>query len=330
MNGVKRPLKLGTPKPPKSAKKKKLLKTTQPLPDDATVIVNPEPLVQQPTEQDVPIAEQMVSPPKPIPSELELVEQMKDRYRMLLQQAKPEELVEGPAPSLAYLEDKYGHLVEKQFWYDRVCKLAMAYRDSQGGEVSHLSHSALEAAVGHLVPLTPQEQERLQAESTVQKPDGEFGPPLDGLYEEEVPVTEVLEEGELPSAREMVQHLLTEQKVLEFPHQLPHLMGFHYKVLLEKCRPQELIEPPSLTWLEERYGHLVEKEFWYDCTVHLARAYQETCEDNVFDKTRGELEQAVGHLVPYTQVEKEYLQLMENYKKSRWQIDGIPTLAYLR
>ena len=164
MIGVKRPLKMRTPKPPKSAKKKKLLKTTQPLPDEVAVIVNPEPLVQQPAEQDVPIAEQMVSPPKPMPSELELVGQMKDRYRLLLQQAKPEELVEGSAPSLAYLEDTYGHLVEKPFWYDRVCKLAMAYRDSQGGEVSDMSHSALEAAVGHVVPLTPQEQERLHAD----------------------------------------------------------------------------------------------------------------------------------------------------------------------
>ena len=43
----------------------------------------------------------MVSPTKPIPAELELVGEMKDRYRMLLQQAKPDELVEGPAPSLA-------------------------------------------------------------------------------------------------------------------------------------------------------------------------------------------------------------------------------------
>ena len=144
---------------------------------------------------------------------------------------------------------------------------------------------------------------------------------MDGLYDED---------SQIPSAHEMVQHLLTEQKDLEWPNQLPHLMGFRYQLLLEKCSPKELSEPPSLTWLEERYGHLVEKEFWYDRTVHLARTYQETCEDNVFDKTLGELEQAVGHLVPYTELEKEYLQLMENYKKSRLQIDGIPTLEYLR
>ena len=208
MIGVKRPFKLGAPKPPKSAKKKKLLKTTKPIPDpdDATVIANPhaESMVQKPSnlmedsgfaemappftevieEGDVPIAEQMVSPTKPIPSELELVGQMKDRYRMLLQQAKPDELVEGPAPSLAYLEDKYGHLVEKGFWYDRVVK--------------------------------------------------------------------------------------------------------------------------------------------------LASTYHEICEGDVFDKTHADLEQAVGHLVPYTELEKEYLHLMENYKKSRLQIDGRPTLEYLR
>ena len=45
---------MGTPKPPKSAKKKKLLKQTQPIPDpdDATVIANPyaEYMVQKPSE----------------------------------------------------------------------------------------------------------------------------------------------------------------------------------------------------------------------------------------------------------------------------------------
>ena len=139
-------------------------------------------------------------------------------------------------------------------------------------------------------------------------------------------------EGEIPSAQEMVQHILTEEKVLEFPNKLPHLMSFRYKLLLEKCSPKELIEgqPPFLTWLKERYGHLVEKEFWYDRTVQLACTYLETCEGDVFDKTQGDLELAVGHLVPYTMLEKEYLQLMENYKKSRLQIDGFPTLEFLR
>ena len=109
-------------------------------------------------------------------------------------------------------------------------------------------------------------------------------------------------------------------------------MGFRYQLLMEKTNPKELIEgqPPSLTWLEERYGHLVEKEFWYNRGVKLARTYLETCEGDVFDKTQGDLEQAVGHLVPYTMLEQEYLQLMENYKKSRWQIDGRPTLEFLR
>ena len=337
MIGVKRPLKLGTTKPPKSAKKKKLLKTTQPLPDDATVMANPEFMVQKPSD----LMEEMAPPLTQVveesvnctPLDVEpcekLPHKMRYRYRTLLGQSNPQK--DGDKPSLAYLEDKYGHMVEKQFWYDRVCKLANAYRDNKGGDVSHLSHSALEEAVGHLVPLTTQEEERLHAEAMVQKPDCEFGPPFDGLYDEELPVTEVLEEGEIPSAREMVQHILTEQKVMEFPNQLPHLMGFRYKMLLAKCSPKERVgQPPSLTWLEERYGHLVEKEFWYDRTVQLANTYLETCEDGVFDKTKFDLEQAVGHLVPFTEVEKEYLQLMENYSKSRWQIDGIPTLEYLR
>ena len=341
MIGVKRPLKLGTPKPPKSAKKKKLLKTTQPLPDpdDATVIANPhaEFMVQKPSdlmeEMALPLTQVVEESVNCTPLDVEPCEKlppkMRYRYRTLLGQSNPQK--DGDKPSLAYLEDKYGHMVEKQFWYNRVVKLANAYRDNKGGDVSDLSHSALEEAVGQLVPLTTQEQERLHAEATPM-PHCEFGPPFDGLYEEDsqMPVIDVLEEGEIPSAQEMVQHLLTDQKVMEFPNQLPHLMGFRYKMLLEKCHPKELIEPPSLTWLEERYGHLVEKEFWYDRTVQLARTYLETCEDDVFDKTLGDLEQAVGHLVPYTEVEKEYLQLMENYKKSRLKIDGRPSLEYLR
>ena len=109
-------------------------------------------------------------------------------------------------------------------------------------------------------------------------------------------------------------------------------MGFRYQLLLQKCRPSELIpgKPPSLTWLEERYGHLVKKGFWYNRLVKLAYTYLETCEGDVFDKNQGYLEQAVGNLVPYTAAETEYLQLLENYKKSRLQIDGIPTLEFLR
>ena len=65
MIGVKRPaFKLGNPKPPKSAKKKKALKETKPLadPDDATVIANPyaEYMVQKPSEL-------MNETPKPVP-----------------------------------------------------------------------------------------------------------------------------------------------------------------------------------------------------------------------------------------------------------------------
>ena len=183
MIGVKRPLKLGTPKPPKSAKKKKALKQPpKPDVDDATVIANPyvDYMQQKPseairtrpdelmappfTEGDVPNAEQMVSPTKPIPSQLELVGQMKGRYRMLLQQAKPDELAEGQAPSLPYLEDKYGHLVEKGFWYDRVVKLASTYVEIGQGEkkVWDLNHADLEEAVRHLVPFTEEEKEYQQ------------------------------------------------------------------------------------------------------------------------------------------------------------------------
>ena len=143
----------------------------------------------------------------------------------------------------------------------------------------------------------------------------------------------MLEEGEIPSAQEMVNNLnYVKGNILEFPPKLPHIMGFRYKLLLEKANPKELLpdQPPSLTWLEEKYGHLIEKEFWYDRTVKLAAMYQEICEGDVFDKTQHELEQAVGHLVSYTEEEQEYMRLMENYKNSPVQIDGIPTLEFLR
>ena len=171
----------------------------------------------------------------------------------------------------------------------------------------------------------------------------EFGPPFDGLYESdpfdqascsvEPVVTEVLEEGEIPTAEEMVKNLnYVKGHSLEFPPKLPHITGFRYQLLLEKANPKELVpnQPPSLTWLEEKYGHLIEKGFWYDRTVKLAAMYQEVCEGDVFDKTQYELEKAVGHLVSYTEEEQEYLRLMENYKNSPVQIDGIPTLEFLR
>ena len=222
MIGVKRPLKLGNPKPPKSAKKKKALKETKPLadPDDATVIANP--------------------------------------YAEYMEQ-KPSELMQ-------------------------------------------------EFVIPQISPI----------------PDNE---PTDQA------VTEVVEEGEIPRAEEMVKHLnYVKGNVLEFPPKLPHIMGFRYKLLLEKANPKELIpgQPPSLTWLEEKYGHLIEKEFWYDRTVKLAATYMEVCEGDVFDMAMVDLEKAVGHLVPYTEEEKEYLRLMQNYKTSPVQIDGIPTLEFLR
>ena len=89
---------------------------------------------------------------------------------------------------------------------------------------------------------------------------------------------------------------------------------------------------PSLTYLEDKYGHLVEKEFWYNRVVKLTNTYKELCKGgkDVFDMSHAELEEAAGHLVTYTAEEKEYLQLLENYKQSKVQIDGIPTLEYLR
>ena len=203
MIGVKRPFKLGAPKPPKSAKKKRLLKTVQPIPDPDDAPLDREYMVQKPSE----LMDEIVVPPHPsiIPSE---------------------------------------------------------------------------------------------------------------------PVTEVLEEGDIPSVED----------TLEFPNKLPYLMGERYQELLKKVKPSELVpgNPPSLTWLEDKYGHLVEKDFWYDRLVKLASTFKETCEGDVFDMTDADLEAVVGHLVPHTEEEKEYLQLLDNYSQSPVQIDGIPTLAFLR
>ena len=238
MIGVKRPaFKLGNPKLPKSAKKKKALKETMPIPDpdDATVIANP-------------YAEYMVQKPSELMQEIEV------------------------PPHQSIVDNPHAH--------------------------------------------DPSEQASCSIEP--------------GMYKEEV-----LEEGEIPKAEEMVKNLnYVKGNILEFPPKLPHMMGFRYKLLLEKANPKELVpgQPPSLTWLEEQYGHLNEKEFWYDRTVQLAFTYLEICEGDVFDKTLNELEKAVGHLVPYTEKEKEkeYLRLMQNYQKSPVQIDGIPTLEFLR
>ena len=241
MIGVKRPaFKLGNPKPPKSAKKKKALKETKPLadPDDATIIANP-------------YAEYMAQ--------------------------KPSELMkECVAPPVSPIADN---------------------------DPSDLASCSME-------------------------PMGKAG-----LLDRTLAVTEVLEEGEIPSAQEMVKNLnYVKGNVLEFPPKLPHMMGFRYKLLLEKAHPKELVpgQPPSLTWLEEKYGHLIDKDFWYDRTVKLASTFMEVCEGDVFDMAMVDLEKAVGHLVPYTEEEKEYLRLMKNYEQSPVQIDGRPTLEFLR
>ena len=238
MIGVKRPLKLGNPKPPKSAKKKKALKDTKPLsdPDDATVIANP--------------------------------------YAEYMDQKPSELMKECVAPPVSPITDN---------------------------DLSDLASCSME-------------------------PMGSAGL-LDRT------VTEVMEEGEIPRAEEMVKNLnYVKGNVLEFPPKLPHVMGFRYKLLLEKANPKELLpgQPPSLTWLEEKYGHLIEKGFWYDRTVKLAATYMEVCEGDVFDMAMVDVEKAVGHLVPYTQEEKEYLRLMKNYEQSPVQIDGMPTLEFLR
>ena len=251
MIGVKRPLKLGTPKPPKSAKKKKVLKETKPLPDpdDSTVIVNP--------------------------------------YAEYMQQ-KPSELMQEIAfPSgVEYLNYK-----KPSVFPDKSSDSGV---ESYEGDPSDLASCSIEP----------------------------------GMYK-----TEVLEEGEIPNAEEMVKNMnYVKGNVLEFPPKLPHIMGFRYKLLLEKANPKELVpgQPPSLTWLEEKYGHLIEKDFWYDRTVKLATTYMEVCEGDVFEMAQCDLEKAVGHLVPYTEEEQEYLRLMKNYDNSPVQIDGMPTLEFLR
>ena len=137
----------------------------------------------------------------------------------------------------------------------------------------------------------------------------EFGPPFDGLYEQDM--------------------------ALELPDTMPPLMRFRYQLLLEKARPEDRMEgtPPHLSWLETKYGHLVEKPVWYNRVVKMANAYMDVVprdERGIKDKTLGELENAVGHLVPYTEGEKEFLQLLEKIKKNRVQLAGEPDLQFLR
>ena len=66
MIGVKRPLKLGTPKLPKSAKKKKALQQPpKPDMDDATVIANPyaDYMQQKPSDSVNVRPEELMAPP---------------------------------------------------------------------------------------------------------------------------------------------------------------------------------------------------------------------------------------------------------------------------
>ena len=139
--------------------------------------------------------------------------------------------------------------------------------------------------------------------------------------------TEVLEEGQAPNV------FLEEAKALEDPKSLPHLMWFRHQELMRRCGPKDWVEGqrPSLSWLEERYGHLVEKPFWYDRVVKLSMA----CKDkdplmDLSDMTRGQLETEIGAEVPFTSEEEEYQSLLEKYRQSPVQIDGHPDLAYLR
>ena len=278
MIGVKRPLKLGNPKPPKSAKKKKVLKETKPIadPDDSTVIANPyaEYMEQKPSE----LMEEIVVPP-----------------HSSITGKSSDPAVAFPS-GVEYLNYKKPSALPD--------KSSDSGVESYEEDPSDLASCSIEPGMYKV-----------------------------GVLDRTHTVTEVLEEGEIPRADEMVKNLnYVKGNVLEFPPKLPHIMGFRYKLLLEKANPKELIpdQPPSLTWLEEKYGHLIEKEFWYDRTVKLATAYMDVCEGDVFDKTQYDLEKAVGHLVPYTEEEQEYLRLMKNYENSPVQIDGRPTLEFLR
>ena len=243
MIGVKRPLKLGAPKPPKSAKKKKLLKQA-PIPDmDAQSVVPIRQLRENVPDEEV------------------------DAYLEHIQQRPSSLVLQNP-----YAEDPF----------DR-------------------------ASCG---------------------------------FVEQLPSYEVMEEGDVPSAEEMVKNISAQTKEvlpaeLEHPETMSESMRLRYEQLLQKANPKELIKGrmPSLTWLESRYGQLVEKDFWYDRHVQLASTYTELRGDNeesALKINKEGLEHAVGHLVPYTKEEKEYLQLMENYRNSSLQIDGRPTLEFLR
>lgn len=123
-------------------------------------------------------------------------------------------------------------------------------------------------------------------------------------------------------------------KELEQYRALPRMMKIRYEELLEKVHPRELKdgEKPHLSWLEQHYGHLVSKRFWYDRFVKLAAAYCNVCPDSedVWEKELNELEKVVGHLVPFTDAEKEFQELYKYYERDHWKIDGPVSLEFLR
>lgn len=146
---------------------------------------------------------------------------------------------------------------------------------------------------------------------------------------------EVIDQGYQTDAESLFSSISSvTHEVLDRRDQLPHSMWLRYHELLRCATPEEQAseEPPSLTLLEEKYGHLVAKSFWYDRVVKLASTIVELGDGskNVFDMTKHDLEEVAGHLVLLTEEEKEYLELLENYKKSKVQIDGVPTLQFLQ
>jgi len=110
---------------------------------------------------------------------------------------------------------------------------------------------------------------------------------------------------------------------------LAHSLKNRYVDLLEKASASEA--DADFSQLEERYGHLVENPFWFDRLIKLGTKFRETKpEEYVWNKSMDELEKEVGHLVPFTEDEKEFKVLYEKYDKAHWKIDGKVTLEFLR
>ena len=181
-----------------------------------------------------------------------------------------------------------------------------------------------------------QKPSELMKETVMQSKDVQMNECQADEQSERIEVEEVSEgyQSDVSSADAQEKKSMWMTAALTQRDQLPHTMWLRYHNLLRCATTEEQTRkvPISLKVLEEKYGHLVEKDFWYERVVRLASTYLEICdtEDDVFDKTKGELEQAVGHLVPFTREEEEYNALYENYKKSKVQIDGIPSLHFLR